>query len=109
MAELTLQEVFGAGATQTPTSITILKADLAATGYTPSASNTAESSLIAINLTAANVLTPANRTANIDQNLAIERGYNQTVYRGTQEFAQSSLTITAQKAAPAAPLDPDDY
>lgn len=109
MAELTFQQVFGAGATQTPTTITIQKADLAATGYTPSANNTAESSLLAINLNAATVLTPANRTANIDQNLAIERGYDQTVYRGQDQYAQASFTITAQKAAPAAPLDPDDY
>lgn len=109
MTQPTLTEVFGDGAIQDATSITILKADLVSTGYTPSATNTAESSLMAIVVKAGTALTPANRTANVDQNLAIERGYDQTVYRGQDQYGQASFTVTAQKSAPATALDPDDY
>lgn len=47
MAEPTLTQVFGSGATQDATTITISKSDLTEIGLTPDANNSAESLLIA--------------------------------------------------------------
>ena len=65
MAEPTLVEVFGAGATQTATTITIAKADLA--GLTPSATNTAEALFAGIYKKAAVNLNQTNYGTNVDQ------------------------------------------
>ena len=107
MAEPTLIQIFGAGATQTATAITILKADLPT--LTPSATNTAESLLAGVLIKASSVLTVANRTANPDQSIAIEAGYDQLAYRGTDPFYQSALNVTLQKSNSAATIDADDY
>jgi hypothetical protein len=105
----TLIQVFGASATQTATDLTIKKADLVAVGLTPSATNTAESLLLAIALLAKTTLTPANRTSNLDQTIALEPSYDQIANRGTTQYYQSALTLTAQKLNNSTPLDPDDY
>jgi hypothetical protein len=107
MAEPTLIEVFGAGATQTATAITILKADLS--GLTASSTNTAESLLAAILLKAEAALTPTARDANPDQSIAIEQGFDQVAYRGITAYYQSARTITLQKINTSAAIDPDDY
>jgi hypothetical protein len=107
MAEPTLIEVFGAGATQTATSITILKADL--TGLTPSATNTAESLFAGIVIKAGAALTTTNRDSNPDQSIAIEQGFDQLAYRGSTAYYQSARTITLQKLNTSAAIDPDDY
>jgi hypothetical protein len=107
MAEPTLQEIFGTGATQTASTITIAKADL--TGLTASASNTAESLLAGIILKAGTALTPTARDANPDQSIAIEQGFDQVAYRGSTAYYQSARTITLQKINTSATIDPDDY
>jgi hypothetical protein len=107
MAEPTLIDVFGAGATQTATAITILKADLPS--LTASASNTAESLLAGIILKAGTALTTTARDANPDQSIAIEQGFDQVAYRGTTAYYQSARTITLQKINTSATIDPDDY
>jgi hypothetical protein len=107
MAEPTLIQVFGASATQTATTLTIAKADL--TGLTASATNTAESLLVAILLKAQTQLTTTNRDANPDQSVAIETGFDQIAYRGTTAYYQSARTITMQKLNVSAAIDPDDY
>lgn len=109
MAKPTLTEVFGAGATQTSTTLTIDKADLVALGLTASGTNSAESLFLAIALKAKAVLTVANRTANPDQSLAIDAGYDQIANRGTTQYYQSSFNLTAQKINTTPTLDPDDY
>jgi hypothetical protein len=107
MAEPTLIEVFGAGATQTATTVTILKADLP--GLTASAANTAESLLAGIVIKAGATLTVASRTANPDQSIAIEQGFDQIAYRGNTAYYQASRTVTLQKLNTSAAIDPDDY
>jgi hypothetical protein len=107
MAEPTLIELFGAGATQSATAITILKADLP--GLTASATNTAESLLAGIILKAGTALTTTARDANPDQSIAIEQGFDQVAYRGTTAYYQSARTITLQKINTSATIDPDDY
>ena len=61
MAELSLTEVFGAGAAQTATTITISKADLV--GLAPSATNRADSLTVAIVNRLIDAYTPAARAA----------------------------------------------
>lgn len=72
MAEPTLAAVFGAGASQDGSTLTISKADLVAVGLTPSASNTAESLLAAIAKLASNSLTVTNQQTNPDQDIVIQ-------------------------------------
>jgi hypothetical protein len=107
MADPTLVEIFGAGASQSATAITILKADLP--GLTASATNTGESLLAGIILKAAINLTPTNRDNNPDQSIAIETGFDQIAYRGTTAYYQAARNITLQKTNTSAIIDPDDY
>lgn len=112
MPEPTLTQVFGAGATQSATSITILKADLASIGLTAGAANTAESLLAAIVLKANAYLTQTAFDANIDQSITITPGFNSIVQRDTGggvlgEYRQFQLNFNAHKLDAAA-LDPDD-
>jgi hypothetical protein len=112
MAEPTLVQVFGAGAAQTATTITINKSDLAAVGLTAIASNTAESLLAAIILNAKAYLTQANFDANTDQSITILPGFNSIVQRsdGTgnfTEYRQFQYQVNAHKLDNSA-LDPDD-
>jgi hypothetical protein len=112
MAEPTLIQVFGAGATQTSTEITILKADLAAVGLTASSTNSAESLLAAIVLTGKAYLTQANFDANTDQSITILPGFNSIVQRSDSagnftEYRQFQYQFNAHKLDNSA-LDPDD-
>jgi hypothetical protein len=112
MAEPSLSQVFGAGATQTASSISISKADLAAVGLTASASNTAESLLVAILLLAKNYLTETAFEANSDQSITILPGFNSIVQRsngsgGFSEYRQFQFQFNAHKLDSAV-LDPDD-
>jgi hypothetical protein len=109
MAEPTLQQVFGAGANQTSTVLTIAKADL--TGLTASANNTAESLLVAIILKAQAYLTQANFDADIDQSIVITDSFSSFTTRGANNTAYrtDSKTINLSKVDASATIDPDDY
>lgn len=109
MAELTITDVFGAGASQTATTITIAKADL--TGLTASSSNTAESLLAGIILKAKESLTQTAFDANTDQSIYIETGFASFTNRGTNNdsYRVDQLTINLAKLDSGATLDPDDY
>jgi hypothetical protein len=107
MAEPTLQEIFGANASQTSTTITIAKADLP--GLTATADNRAEQLLTAINLKAKATLTQANFDANPDQSIVISQGFPSISYRGTDPFRQDTLEIKLNKPDTSATIDPDDY
>ncbi|WYL93423.1 MAG: hypothetical protein HEQ35_05710 [Gloeotrichia echinulata IR180] len=109
MAEPTLQQVFGASASQTATTLTITKADLLR--LTASASNTAEQLLSGILLTAQSYLTQANFDANINQSIVISNGYSSMTTRGTDNAAYRSdqLTVSLSKVDTQSVIDPDDY
>ncbi|MCM0591336.1 MAG: hypothetical protein KA716_31895 [Gloeotrichia echinulata DEX184] len=109
MAEPTLQQVFGAGASQTATTLTITKSDLLR--LTESASNTAEQLLSAILITAQQHLTQANFDANIDQSLVIAGGYTSNPVRGTNntQYRSDQLTVTLSKVDTQTTIEPDDY
>lgn len=112
MAEPTLVQVFGAGATQDLTTLTIAKADLTALGLTASANNTAESLFVALLLKAKAILATASLETNPDQSVAIaEADFNfQTlITRNNLTYRQSSYTINLQKLDAGNIIDPDDY
>lgn len=109
MAEPTLVQVFGAGATQDANTLTIQKAALAAVGLTISANNTAESLVGAILNLLIGYLTPANFELNLDQSVIAEMEVDQTVFRGVDRYNQKVVSIKFAKIAPASVIDPDDY
>lgn len=110
MAEPTLQQVFGAGATQTATTITILKADL---DMTATATNRAEQCFAAIVKKGGVTLTPANFATNGDQSITIAPGFDSLAYRtiGTvqETLLQTQLTLNFAKVQPTSGVTPDDY
>lgn len=108
MAEPTLAALFGANATQDATTITILKADLAATGLTPDAANKAESLLLAIFLHAKQALTPESLDTNLDQSISIEDPTRSTDRRGDNDYLQQTYQINVQKIDISAAIGPDD-
>jgi hypothetical protein len=109
MAEPTLQQVFGTGATQTATTITIVKSDL--TGLTAASDNNAESIFAAINIKAADYLNQTNFDANTDQSIYIDTGFPSFTNRGTNndQYRIDQLTINLAKLDSAATLNPNDY
>lgn len=107
MAEPTLTQVFGSGATQDATTLTILKSDL--TGLTASGSNTAESLLAAINLKAQSYLSQTNFDGNTDQSIYISNGFSSFTTRGNDAYRVDQLTINLAKPDTGATLDPDSY
>ncbi|BAZ66277.1 hypothetical protein NIES4106_53560 [Fischerella sp. NIES-4106] len=109
MAEPTLQQVFGANATQDANTITISKADLASIGLTASANNTAESLFAAIIAKAQQQLTSTNQTENIEQSVVIEDGFQSLVTRNNATYRQVTKTITFEKPDNSGTFDPDDY
>ena len=110
MAEPTLTAVFGAGATQTATHITIAKADL---DLTASATNRAEQLLAAIAKKAAVTLTLANYNADADQSISIAPGFDSIGFRtfnNTQSaYLNTQLTFNFSKVQTSAGVTPNDY
>jgi hypothetical protein len=110
MAEPTIQEIFGAGATQTATTITILKSDLP---MTASATNRGEQVLAAINKKASTVLTTDTLDANPDRSITIAPGFDAISYRTVNNvqtpYLQTQLTINFLKAQTSQGITPDDY
>ena len=109
MAEPTLQQIFGANATQTATTLTISKADLAAVGLSASATNTAESLLVALLLKAGASLTDANLQANPDQSISIVDSFESLVTRNNTSYRQKTYSINLQKLDANTPISPNDY
>ena len=109
MAEPTLQQIFGANATQTANLLTISKADLATVGLTASANNTAESLYVGILLLAASYLTDTNLAANPEQQIAISERIQSLVTRNNQTYRQRDYSVRLQKLDTSSAVDPDDY
>lgn len=111
MAEPTLQEVFGANATQSATDIVIKKADLASTGLVAAVDNKAEQLFVGMLLRSAATLTEASRQSD-------QSNRNVTVYYGGQDLTGNASTGTFRRDAysvllykPRAldPVSPSDY
>jgi hypothetical protein len=110
MAEPTLTDIFGAGATQTAATITIAKADL---DLTASGTNRAETLLAGIVKKAATALSTSNFNTNLDQSIQIAPGFDQIIYRTVNNnpttYYQSQLTLNFAKLQSAAGITPDEY
>lgn len=110
MAEPSLSQVFGANATQTSTTLTITKADLASVGLTASANNTAESLIVALILKAAEYLNETNQTTNPDIQVTIaDSNFPQLVTRNSSQYRQTTYNLNLQTLSPTYTLDPDDF
>jgi hypothetical protein len=110
VTEPTLQDIFGAGATQTATTITILKSDLP---MTAAAVNGGERVFAAIVKKAS---TPLNQTSfgtNENQSISIQPGFDSLIYRSfnnvTSTHLQTQLTINFSKPQTTTGVTPDDY
>lgn len=104
-----LTDVFGPGATQTATTITIAKADL--TGLTALATNNGQQLFAALLLKAAAKLSSTNRTNDADVKITIDYT-GQTIFPITGSEAldrQDSYTVVLHKQVAKADVDPDDY
>jgi hypothetical protein len=110
MAEPTLQDIFGAGATQTATTITILKADLP---ITAAATNRGEQVLAGIVKKASTALSATNFSTNTDQSISIVPGFESLIYRTVNNvqttFLQTPLTVNFVKVQSSSGVTPDDY
>lgn len=110
MAEPTLQEVFGAGATQTATTLTILKSDLL---LTATATNRAEQLFAGILKKATTKLSQTNFDANVDQSIAIGTGFDSLAYRtngaNQETLLLTPLTVNFAKVQASGGITPDDY
>jgi hypothetical protein len=109
VAEPTPQQVFGTGFTQTATTFTISKADLASVGLTADASNRAEQLFVAVLLKAAASLNPTAQQSNPDIQITVESSFPSIVFRNDQNYRQSTYTVALQKLDTATSIDPDDY
>ncbi|MBD2628841.1 hypothetical protein [Trichormus variabilis] len=107
MAEPTLQQIFGTGATQTSTTVTFLKSDIGVTA----AEASGEAVLAGTALKAKEYLTQANFDANIDQSVVVEEGFSSFVTRGESNtsYRNDQLTLTFSKVDSGATLNPNDY
>ena len=110
MAEPTLQEVFGAGATQTATTIVILKADL---DITAAATNKAEGLYAAIVKKATVNLTKTAFDADEDRSVYIAPYYDQLLQRtiggNTTALYVTGWTNYFAKPQPSPGIVPNDY
>ena len=110
MAEPTLAEVFGAGASQTAQQIVIQKADLASVGLSSSPNNRAEQLLVAIMMKAALALTESARTTDIaNRNVSVNYVGQDLVNQGGQPLRRDAFTLLAYKSTILTTVDPDDY
>jgi hypothetical protein len=111
MAEPLLTDIFGAGATQNASSITLLKADLP---LTAGINNRAEQILAAIVKKASLTLTPANYGTNPDQSVNMAAGFDSLVYRTdtagvTTTHLQTQIAVNFSKPQATSGITPDDY
>lgn len=110
MAEPSLQSVFGPGATQTSTNLTISKADLATVGLTAQASNTAESLFVAFILIAAKELTEANRAGDTAlRNVTLPYGGQDVSGAIAAPFLRDAYSVLLYRPYSLAPVDPDNF
>jgi hypothetical protein len=110
MTQPTLQQVFGAGATQDATTITILKSQLP---MTAAAVNGGEQIFAAMFKKAETFLTPETFTTNTDQSISIVPSFDSLTYRtiGGQSatFLQTARTVNFAKEQANSGISPDDY
>lgn len=117
MAELTLQNVLGASATQSDTSITITKSEIAALAlaagfvYTPTANDGAEKLFAAILFAASQNLNATNRAVDYtNRNIEIAApNYPTIVSQANSNWQRDSWTVNLFKPFTYQALSANDY
>jgi hypothetical protein len=110
MAEPTLEQVFGAGATQDANTLTIPKSWLATKGLTAAAANTAESMLVALVMAAADNLTETARaTDTVNRHVTVLYSGQDLIEVSGVNYRRDAFSLLLYKQQPLATLDPDDY
>lgn len=108
MPEPTLTQVFGANATQTATTLTLSKADFP--GLNPTATNTAESLVVAILLKNKAYLNATNQEANPDIQVTIEESdFQSFILRNNRSYRQRTLSVNLEQLDTVGAIDPDSY
>lgn len=108
MAEYTLEQIFGTGATQNISTITIQKS--AFPSLTPTAANTAESLLVSLMILWLTNLTEANRvTDEANRQISFTDAGVDVVAGQTADYFRRSYALSLYKLFVVATLDPDEY
>mgnify|MGYP007006696582 CR=1 FL=1 len=111
--EPTLEQIFGANATQDATDIVIKKADLVAVGLVAAADNNPESLFVALIKNAALILTPENRDLNADQSIVIgeysESISTSLVNNAIRSFNQITVPVELYTVRDAISINPMNY
>ena len=106
MAEPTLEQVFGPGATEDANSITIPKANLP--GLTTAANNRAESLFLGIVQLGAEHLTQLAFAANPDQSLVVAYASRDLTTRDGNDHVRHNYFLSAYVPTPINAVTPDD-
>ncbi|MBG1263091.1 hypothetical protein [Nostoc commune] len=118
MAEPTLVQVFGTGATRLASGVTtstsglfIPDSALISAGLATPTTATAEGHLVAIIKNSESYLTQTNFDANIGQGLIVTDGFSSFTTRGTDNTAyrQDQVTISLTKIDTGSTINPGDY
>ncbi|MDJ0674398.1 MAG: hypothetical protein QNJ36_03180 [Calothrix sp. MO_167.B42] len=108
MAEPAFTDVFGEGATQTETTITIPKANLP--GLTAVAENTPESIIAGLCLLLTTTLSTTNQTNNADQQVTVAySGFPTFVTRNEVRYRQDIYNVNFEAVDTQAGIDPNNY
>ena len=116
MAEPTLVQIFGTGATRLASGATTPSAGLfipdsalQTAGLATPGSASAEGHLVAIIKAAKIYLNQANFDLNTDQSLIVADGYPGFTTRGTDQYRVDQLTVSLAKIDDGATINPNDY
>jgi hypothetical protein len=106
---ITLDQLFGAGATQDATTLTLSKADFVGVGLNGAADNSAQSLFVAIFLKAAQVLTEANQALDSTQLVTLGRDLDSLITRDGNTYTRVGYSSNFDKLTPTTVIDPDDF
>ncbi|MBN3926113.1 hypothetical protein [Nostoc sp. NMS4] len=116
MAEPTIVQIFGTGATRlasgattATTGLFIPDSALTAAGLATPSTATAEGHFVALLLAAKAYLTQSNFDANTDQSLLLADGFSSFTTRGTDNYRQDQITVSLSKIDTSSTIDPDNY
>lgn len=110
MSGQAITAVLGANATQTGTEITILKSDLAATGFTASTTNDGEAILIALILLAQTYLNTTNQTTiTAIQTTLVSATQPSFITRNSILYRRDAITVNMDSPSTTFTLNPNNY